>query len=85
MTQYIVDNGTRFDNNSVIAIYIIGQHWRLAQLVNLLQFRGRQISQLIPFVLDDLVIEFELFKQPEDSLRAGVIKMMDFEHRVLFL
>jgi hypothetical protein len=53
--------------------------------MNLFQFRRRQSSQLIPLILDDLIVEFEFFQQPENPLGAGVIEVVNLQHRAPFL
>src|ERR1700722_15714656 len=35
----------------------------------------------VPLVAFDLVVEPQLFEEPEDALRAGVVEVMDDDHR----
>src|SRR6202161_489457 len=34
-----------------------------------------------PLVTNDFVVEADLFKEPQDALRAGIVEMMDLDQR----
>jgi len=68
----ILDNETRLceDQGLCECVCFHGDDGRFAQRVDLLQFRGREhVLSLVGF---ELIVELELFEEPEDTLRAGL-------------
>jgi hypothetical protein len=48
--------------------------------MHLLQFRRRQPGLWIAFVKMNLVVDAELFEEPENALGAGMFQVMDGDH-----
>lgn len=68
----ILDNETRLceDQGLCQRVCFHGDYGRFSQRVDLLELRGREhVLSLVGF---ELVVEFELFEEPEDTLGAGL-------------
>jgi hypothetical protein len=53
--------------------------------VHLAQRRRREHGLGIALVALDFVLEAELFEQPEDPLRAGIVQVVHDDHRLALL
>ena len=72
----VFDDGPRFRERQVA----IGDHGGLAQWMNRAKRRRREHRLRVTLVAFHFVLEAELFEQPEDTLRARVIEVMDDDH-----
>ena len=72
----IIHDGAGFgDGDSAI-----GNNRRLAQRVYCLQLRRREARGGVALIEFDVIRDVQLFKQPENPLRAGIIQVMDDDH-----
>ena len=61
---------------------VVDDRWRLAERVDRLERRRSPQRLGVPLVAAELVLQAELFEQPEDAMRAGVVEVMDGDHRL---
>ena len=58
----------------------VDDHGRFAERMNLEQFGRRQHRLLVALVVHDLVGHAQFFKQPQNAVRARILKVMDDDH-----
>ena len=72
----ILDDRARLGDS----LAVVGNYGRLAERMHRTQLGRRQHRFRIALVTLDLVRHAEFFEQPQHTLRAGVVQMMDDQH-----
>jgi hypothetical protein len=62
--DHVLDDGAGLGDH----LAVVGDHRRLAQRMHRLERRRGEAGLHVAFVAPDLVVEFQLFEQPQDSL-----------------
>src|ERR1700722_15107256 len=75
-TDEIVDDGARLRETQRAVLY----NRRLPQGMNAPQACGGALLFRAPLVGYNFVLEPDLFEEPQDALRAGIVEMMDLDH-----
>jgi hypothetical protein len=70
--QRIVNNGAGFGKHKITVF----DHWRLSQWVNGFKRRGCQASDTVALVRNQLILDTELFKYPDNALGARFVQMV---------
>ncbi len=77
----VFDDGAGFRDRRAA----VGDDRRFAEGMNLLQFIGREVARRVALVAGDLIVQAEFLQQPEDTLGARIVEVVDSDHGGLAL